>query len=108
MMKLLVQYRNVVFVLAAVVIAFALYTYFFPGGGNNAVLSEEEVVPAEEATNQDLITLLLQLRSITLDGKIFSDPVFKSLADFGQELVPEPVGRTNPFAPLGASADSGF
>jgi|SRR3989344_383557 len=102
MMKLLLKYRNIVFVLAAVVIGFAVYTRFFPAG-DEPVLAEESVVPAEEAENQDLITLLLQLRSITLDDDIFTDPSFKSLSDFSQELVSEPIGRPNPFAPLGAS-----
>lgn len=52
----------------------------------------------------DLLTALQQLRTITLDSKIFEDPVFRSFVDFSTTLVPQPAGRTNPFAPLDASA----
>jgi len=37
------------------------------------------------------------MRSIRLDSSIFENPAFASLRDFGREIIPEPVGRTNPF-----------
>jgi len=49
---------------------------------------------------QDLVATLLTLRAVNLDGTIFSDPDFISLRDFSTEIVQEPVGRPNPFAPL--------
>lgn len=50
--------------------------------------------------DQELVATLLELRAVSLNGTIFSDPVFLSLKDFGKEIIPEPVGRPNPFAPL--------
>ena len=58
------------------------------------------VQDASAGADQELVSTLLQLRAVTLSGTIFSDPVFMSLKDFGRDIVPEPVGRPNPFAPL--------
>lgn len=48
----------------------------------------------------ELLSTLRNIQSIRLDRSLFDDPVFKSLVDFGQPLVGEPVGRANPFAPI--------
>jgi hypothetical protein len=56
--------------------------------------------PSENIADRELVESLLTLRAINLSGQIFSDPVFKVLEDFGTAIVPEPVGRPNPFAPL--------
>ena len=60
------------------------------------------VLPAEEGG--DLIALLLELKSIKLDTAILQNPTFLTLQDFSVTLIPEPVGRVNPFAPLGDNA----
>lgn len=67
-----------------------------------------ELLQTEDLTasgvQNDVVTTLLQLRAVSLSGTIFTDPVFGSLQDFGSAIVPEPVGRPNPFAPLGQNA----
>ena len=77
-----------------IVLAFVGYGVFF------APKSEEGLTQSAAVTDpdQDIIVLLLQLKSMTLDNRIFSYPRFSSLRDFGQELRAEPVGRQNPFA----------
>lgn len=50
--------------------------------------------------DKDLVDTLLQLRAVSLSGAIFSDPSFVTLRDFGTQIVPEAVGRPNPFAPF--------
>lgn len=60
------------------------------------------VAPADPET-QEILNILATLRAVTLDGSIFSDQVFRSLKDFSTTIVPEPVGRPDPFAPLGVS-----
>ena len=54
--------------------------------------------------DQTLVTTLLALRAVKLDATIFSDPAFVDLRDFSTQIVPEPVGRDNPFAPLPSTA----
>ena len=71
------------------------------------LLVTEDFSGATSEADRDLVTTLLQLRAVTLDGAIFEDPAFRGLRDFGIQIVPEPVGRPNPFAPLPASAAAG-
>ncbi len=54
--------------------------------------------------DQNLVTTLLTLQAVTLDGSVLSDPGFLQLKDFTTQVVSEPVGRPNPFAPYTASA----
>lgn len=99
MMSLFKRYQNVFIILVVVVAVFAAYSIFFKD--DSAVLSTQEVSTEEGVVDQELIALLLELRSIELDPALFDDARFESLEDSGQELVSEPVGRPNPFAPLG-------
>ncbi len=56
------------------------------------------------AADKELVDTLLQLRTVSLTGTILAEPAFMQLQDFGTQIVPEPVGRPNPFAPLDVSA----
>lgn len=71
-----------------------------PAGSSDAVLSSSEGGGSD--VEQEVLDTLLELREIRLEGQIFNDPVFNSLRDFGTDIVSEPVGRDNPFAPLSA------
>jgi hypothetical protein len=42
------------------------------------------------------------MRNIRLDGRIFDDPAFQALVNTERQIVREPVGRPNPFAPIGS------
>ena len=95
------QNQTLIIVVALVVVAFVVYTFFFAGDSQAPVLDQTAVTQASPE-DQNLISLLLELKSITLDDSIFKDPIFLGLQDFSQELVPEPSGRPNPFAPLDA------
>lgn len=44
---------------------------------------------------------LLKIEQIELSRAIFDNPIFHSLEDRSQPIMDEPIGRTNPFAPLG-------
>ncbi len=65
-----------------------------------ATTSPEGETVQQQNTDQEIIGTLLALRAVTLTGSIFNDASFRSLQDFGTTLVPEPIGRQNPFAPL--------
>ena len=94
--------NNKLIVIALVVVIGFTGWYALRGGSGSAELLETQdlTTPTSEA-DRDLVTTLLELRSVSLDGNIFNDPAFRALADFGSQIVPEPVGRSNPFAPLG-------
>lgn len=100
MMEIIVHNKYSIAALAVIVIIGAWYVL---GDSGNAVpegLVTETFSTPEAEADRDLVATLLQLRAVKLEGSIFSDPLFQSLRDFGSEIVPEPVGRENPFAPL--------
>ena len=98
-MNIFTQYKNVFVIVALVLIAFIGYS-FFVNGNKEEVLTNVNVEGNTRVDNE-LIALLLELKSIRLDESVFADTTFQSLQDFSQTLVLEPVGRVNPFAPLG-------
>ncbi len=98
-MTILKRYKTLLIAVVVIAIAFAGYSYFFPAS-NQPVLSTLTPSSATPAVDQDLIKLLATLKAIKLDPAIFSDSGFQSLQDFSQTLIPETVGRVNPFAPL--------
>lgn len=80
-----------------VLAAALIYFMFFSGP------SEEVGVVVQEETSsvsRELIITLSNLNTIRLDNSIFSDPVFLSLSDFGEQIPLQNVGRYNPFAPF--------
>lgn len=62
--------------------------------------------PEEQAADSSIVQTLLKLRAIRLDGTIFTDKAFQELKDFSTQIIPEPIGRPNPFAPLGSAGYS--
>jgi len=88
-----------------VIIAFIGYSFLTGNEEEDALVSEVivERTPAMVA-EEELLSLLIELQSLSLNGSIFSSEVFMGLTDFGQTLIPQAVGRSNPFAPIGVGA----
>jgi hypothetical protein len=99
-MDFLKQYQTAILFLAIVLALFGAYQFFVATPDVPALTVTE--TPGG-GIDQDLVALLFELKSIRLDNALFEDPLFSSLQDFGQDLVAEPVGRNNPFAPLPGS-----
>lgn len=99
MMELLSQHKMLAI---AAIIAFAIGLWYVLSGGtsapNDSLLSSKPA--SADPASAGVIEVLLALRSIKLDGAIFSEPAFGALRDFSTQITPEPVGRPNPFAPL--------
>ena len=101
-MDFIKKYKNIAFSIVAIAIAAALYGAIFGKSGPDfSLLTSETPLAGAGSVGEDVLELLATLRGIELDGSIFEDPAFRSLEDFSRELVPEPVGRENPFAPVG-------
>jgi len=97
------KYKTLLTILVIILIAFIGYSMFFTGGNDGSVLVSQST-SVQGGGDNALLVLLVNLKSITLDDGLFNDPAFKSLIDFGQELIPEPSGRQNPFAPVGSDS----
>ena len=89
-------------ILIGIVVLAGVWYVFSDSTGDDALLSTE-VVAEEAEVERSILDTLLALRAVSLSGTIFSDPAFAVLRDFGTQIVQEPVGRPNPFAPRGAA-----
>ncbi len=100
-MEFLSQNKMLVIGLVVLVAGCVVWFGVLGSGGNApALLTTERVADANVATDADLVAALKRLHAVTLSGSIFSDPLFASLHDFSTQIVPEAIGRDNPFAPL--------
>lgn len=94
--------KNSLFIPVLVILAVLIIVgYFFFSRGNSDAVLESQIKTADEVIGKDLLLSLLKLKTIKLDDSLFKDKVFLSLQDWTIELVPQPVGRNNPFLPLG-------
>ena len=97
-------FRNKIFlVVIALVVAGAVWFGLSSSPVENDLVSTPTSVSGP-SVDQGIVSTLLALRAVKLDGTMFKDPAFILLKDFSTEIIPEPVGRTNPFAPLSAQS----
>lgn len=94
------KYQSVITIIVVVGIAFIAYSIFFKPQSDQLLALKVEGSEERSPIEEELVVLLLQLRSITLDTALLADPLFQSLQDFGQTIVPEATGRENPFEPF--------
>lgn len=82
-------------VLGLLLLAAAAYLLLRPEASNGVSSS----APASDAEAQ-FIALTSQLDPVTFDTHILTDPRFAALADIRTAIIPETLGRADPFAPL--------
>ena len=99
-MDFLKKHKTKIVVVLILLLGFILYGFFFAGDSADDTLLTSDG-PSESASDSDLIELLAQLRSLTLDETFFNNTTFRELSDFSVEILPQSVGRQNPFAPFG-------
>lgn len=94
-----------IIVMAALVAGFILYNSFIKKPTSTSLLDTRGSGAATSTPDRDFLPLLLSIQNVNLDQKIFIDPVFRALIDWSQTIVPESVGKQNPFSGvLGASS----
>ena len=102
MMRFITERRTLMFIALGIIVALGVWWGLSRDVPSDSLLTTEataELPPSERG----LVDTLLQLRAVSLSGAIFGDPAFTILRDFGTPIVPEPVGRPNPFAPVGSA-----
>jgi len=99
------QNKLVILICVGVVLAGVVWYSFMRDKSAESLLQTNDLT-ATNTIDSDVVTILLQLRAVSLSGTIFTDPAFMSLQDFGSQIVPEPVGRENPFAPYTVATTS--
>ncbi len=96
--------KNIVMGIIIIVVLFAAFKLLVPKKENAEVSPTVNTAvnintKTSSATREASLTLQ-KIKSIEVDTEVFSDKTFKSLKDFRVNILPEDVGRDNPFAPI--------
>lgn len=98
--------NNTLVVILGVVVVAALGWYVFLRDTAPTPLLTTQDLTVQGTEDREVVETLLQLRTISLAGTILTDPAFLRLIDTGTQIIPEPVGRPNPFLPISRSGTS--
>ncbi len=85
-------------ILVTLLVGAGAYWYFFVQSSSQPSLTE--VAATDGGAQTKFQTLVSQLRGISFNTAILSDPKFTSLVDITTPVAPEASGRLDPFAPV--------
>lgn len=97
MKDLFEKLKKPLIILAVLIGLYIIYNTFIKQDSSTALLKTSNVA-SPKTPEESLLPLLLKIQNVTLDGNLFLDPVFRNLVDTTQNIVPESVGKDNPFS----------
>ena len=103
-MELVKKYKNILIGVGVLVAVFGIYAYWpvsdTPSDGTSTLSYDDTGAVDTAFVGQEILGILNRLRDLKIDGSVFDNPVFKSLVDYRVATTSEPIGRSDPFAPL--------
>ncbi len=91
--------RNLAFAFGLALILWFGYTLFIQQ--SDELVTSNGVGTSDAAlAGQSFFVELQKIQAVNLHGEVLNDARFQSLVDLRQDVVPEPVGRKNPFLPV--------
>lgn len=100
------KYKNLIIIIVIAGIGFVAYSIFKPVPDVDSGIS---ITNSQDANilGAEITAAINQIGSLKLEKKVLEDPILKNLEDFSEPIIEQPVGRRNPFSPLG-QGDEGF
>ncbi|MBP9763187.1 MAG: hypothetical protein KBD10_00375 [Candidatus Pacebacteria bacterium] len=100
------KYKKIIIILLVLIVSFILYTIFFKKDpqSEDLLVSSSNTDVQTKIVGDEIISALNKIETLKLDKGIFTDPVFQSLVDRSVPIPAEPVGKSNPFAPIGSGS----
>ena len=100
------NFTSIILLVSVVALSFIGLSYYVKTvhGQTSGLITSNNSEGASTGNGAQVLSLLNRLKRITLDGKIFSTEAFKKLEDDTVTIVSQPVGRSNPYLPVGGSA----
>ncbi len=94
--------KNLLIVFIIIVVLALVYYWFFTGEGSfsSQLFQLQERTEASEIGRalREELNRLRALDSVNLD--VLHDPAVANMEDISLRIIPEPLGRSNPFAPF--------
>lgn len=101
-MNILKENKAIGIIVLVIVVLLGWYILSGGSGGSTPLISSNSPSSGEVVDDRELLELLTDMRNLQLDGHIFESPSYTNLQDFSRSIIPEPVGRRDPFAPVEA------
>lgn len=98
--------KNILIVVVIILIIFGSFKIFVRGKENNSNATPEvsllnnDLSIAPNTQTKEVAVTLTKLKAIKIDKELFSRNSFKELEDFSIKIIPQAVGRSNPFASI--------
>lgn len=92
------SFKKIFGIVILIIILFGAYN--ITNGANEGLLLSTR--KSDDLVGNELLALLLEIKSIKLDATIFDRKSFNNLKDFSIEIKSQPTGRVNPFAVIGS------
>lgn len=95
----------IILVVLAILFVYMLYSSNKTSGPEQNVITvtgEGQVAGqnSSDSESREILEMLARLKAAKMDTDFLNEKAFKNLVDHSVELIEEPVGRINPFAPL--------
>ena len=95
-MKTLIENKGILVIIAIFIVVMFLYNTFF---STENVLIQEGL--SSSGVGANLLEMSEKLLRVTLDQSIFSSNGYLLLNDFSTSIIPQVIGRPNPFGIIG-------
>ncbi len=106
--------KKIIIIAVVIMLAFVGYSMVTGKGGsstssNSKVITKQSIAFAQagqagsaalDGPGKEFVTQLLAIQSIKFNLNLFADPVYQGLRSFSKQIIPQEIGRQNPFAPL--------
>lgn len=100
--------KKVIIIILLLIVLFIVYAIFIKPDPTEKALIEGKASSTNTISQENAQVLagqisqaLLRIEQISLDRSIFTNEVYLTLKDRSQPIESEPIGRPNPFAPIG-------
>ncbi len=100
------KYKNIIIIAVIIGIGLIAYSFLKPDPTAESLLETTQRQDSAQVLGDEITTAINQINSLKLDRAVLDDPIVKNLIDHSKPIIPEPVGRANPFAPINSSGSS--
>ena len=98
------KYKNIIIIAVIIGIGLIAYSFLKPDPTAETLLETTQRQDSAQVLGDEITSAISQINSLKLDRTVLDDPIVKKLIDHSKPILPEPVGRKNPFAPIGANS----
>ena len=95
--------KSIIIIIILILAVFAAFTYLSgsPAASTSSLSADTSTTDSSDA--KQIYALLQEMAQVKLDDSIFSSNQFQGLKDNSVTFATQPVGRNNPFSPIGSS-----